>query len=101
MPIVACDSLIAPDDTATLTDGDPRHGTANGYNNLGCRCTRCRSAWAERQRARSRQPVRPDKHGTNLNYRRGCRCDPCRLEHNARCLATKRRARERAAGGSK
>lgn len=25
---------------------DPRHGTANGYNNLGCRCKRCRRAWA-------------------------------------------------------
>jgi hypothetical protein len=25
---------------------DPRHGTANGYNNRGCRCDRCRLAWS-------------------------------------------------------
>ena len=38
-------------------DGDPRHGTANGYNNLHCgkqpdgsrrACTPCRNAAAER-----------------------------------------------------
>lgn len=27
-------------------DGDHRHGTANGYNNLKCRCPECTSAWA-------------------------------------------------------
>lgn len=26
---------------------DPRHGTANGYVNLTCRCQRCRAAWAD------------------------------------------------------
>ena len=25
---------------------DPRHGTANGYANLNCRCQPCRDAWA-------------------------------------------------------
>lgn len=25
---------------------DPRHGTSNGYGNLGCRCDLCRAAWA-------------------------------------------------------
>lgn len=25
-------------------DGDPRHGSRNGYNNLGCRCDACTSA---------------------------------------------------------
>jgi hypothetical protein len=25
-------------------DGDPRHGTLNGYTNLCCRCDQCRSA---------------------------------------------------------
>lgn len=24
---------------------DVRHGTANGYSNLDCRCARCRAAW--------------------------------------------------------
>lgn len=25
---------------------DSRHGSTNGYNNLGCRCQRCKDAWA-------------------------------------------------------
>lgn len=28
----------------TLPPDDPRHGTGNGYRNLGCRCDRCREA---------------------------------------------------------
>jgi ribosomal protein L37AE/L43A len=28
----------------TPGDGDPRHGTTNGYGNLGCRCASCREA---------------------------------------------------------
>ena len=27
-----------------LSPDDPRHGTANGYSNLGCRCAACREA---------------------------------------------------------
>jgi hypothetical protein len=27
-------------------DGDPRHGTRNGYSNQQCRCDECRAAWA-------------------------------------------------------
>lgn len=27
---------------------DPRHGSANGYSNLNCRCQPCRDAWAAR-----------------------------------------------------
>lgn len=35
-----------------LPAGDPRHGTMNGYNNLGCRCEACRGARsARRERA--------------------------------------------------
>jgi hypothetical protein len=30
-----------------LDSDDPRHGTTNGYTNLGCRCYECRSAWRE------------------------------------------------------
>jgi hypothetical protein len=26
---------------------DPRHGTANGYTNLKCRCERCTVAWRD------------------------------------------------------
>ncbi|PRY18154.1 hypothetical protein CLV37_101398 [Kineococcus rhizosphaerae] len=36
-----------------LTDpADPRHGSANGYRNLGCRCPRCTRAWTGYQRER-------------------------------------------------
>ena len=31
-------------------DGDPRHGTPNGYRNHVCRCTLCRAGWAAYQR---------------------------------------------------
>lgn len=34
------------------SDDDPRHGTENGYNNLGCRCARCRAAHARTYRDR-------------------------------------------------
>lgn len=47
-------------------DGDPRHGTANGYSNLKCRCKECRAAWATYGREkgysvawRRRQGMRP------------------------------------------
>jgi hypothetical protein len=32
----------------TAGDGDPRHGTANGYGNLKCRCPRCTRAWRDK-----------------------------------------------------
>lgn len=28
-------------------DGDPRHGSWNGYHNLKCRCEACTAAWAD------------------------------------------------------
>jgi hypothetical protein len=31
-------------------DGDPRHGTLNGYFNLRCRCEKCRKANAATRR---------------------------------------------------
>jgi hypothetical protein len=31
---------------------DPRHGSANGYRNFGCRCPACTGAWTEYQRSR-------------------------------------------------
>lgn len=83
---------------------DPRHGTFNGYSNLGCRCERCRVAGRVYQRGRrkpcasgcgalvypNRTHCRPCKaalrtfplekiHGTELGYKRGCRCEPCRV----------------------
>ena len=35
-------------------DGDPRHGTLNGYNHLTCRCDDCRTAPRQYQRGRRR-----------------------------------------------
>lgn len=37
-------------------DGDSRHGTVNGYSNLGCRCEICRRANTEAQRRRRERP---------------------------------------------
>ena len=41
---------------------DERHGSANGYRNLGCRCERCTAAWTRYQRERrtgAGAPARP------------------------------------------
>jgi hypothetical protein len=51
-----------------LADNDPRHGTLNGYSNLGCRCDgnygcRCRdctTAWTDEHRARRQRRQRED-----------------------------------------
>lgn len=52
-----------------VTADDPRHGTANGYKNHGCRCSRCREAAVARsrqERAAKRpadMPVKFDRQG--------------------------------------
>jgi hypothetical protein len=80
-------------------DGDPRHGTVNGYDNLKCRCPLCREAWrvghqewvvrndyrtinpntGERRMSRADYlaslPV--PEHGTEARYGKGCKCGPC------------------------
>ena len=69
---------------------DPRHGTANGYVNLGCRCFRCRNAWADRalrDRASRAARLAADPtlapHGRATTYRNwGCRCDECTAAHS-------------------
>jgi hypothetical protein len=35
---------------------DPRHGTPNGYRNLGCRCPACTRAWTDYSRDRRTTP---------------------------------------------
>lgn len=73
----------------TLSPGDPRHGTLNGYQHWLCRCDDCRRANAARSLARSRQhgvmPLADYKasilspHGSRKRYERhGCRCRLCR-----------------------
>ena len=47
--------------TTTINDIDglyetlqnPRHGTLGAYSNHGCRCARCRGAYADYHRART------------------------------------------------
>lgn len=53
-------SRIVPD------DGDPRHGTTNGYRNLGCRCDACRAANAARQLAYMR--AHPEQRAKQRDY---------------------------------
>lgn len=70
-------------------DGDPRHGTANGYQNLGCRGPCCRAAWAtyyDDLRAKPRSPLPPDdpRHGTSVGYHWWhCKCALCVARNNA------------------
>jgi hypothetical protein len=90
-------------------DGDPCHGTYNGYNNLGCRCDACRVAHTDHLRERGyggyrRVPcptcgapkkfeatqcracmnaAREAARGTTSRYKNGCRCDLCRAASSA------------------
>lgn len=80
-----------------LAADDPRHGTTNGYGNLGCRCEACRAAhrashaaYLARQRAAGRII---GAHGSEVAYETGCRCEPCRTRHNERSREFKRRQR--------
>jgi hypothetical protein len=67
---------------------DPRHGTANGYGNLRCRCEPCRAAHAEDMYERKQQRIADHRmpehlHGTAGGYGNwGCRCTPCTLAWN-------------------
>jgi hypothetical protein len=68
------------------------HGTANAYRHRGCRCDRCRAAWARKSadvRERARGALIPAKvHGTRNGYQHyGCRCRRCT---DAQAAATKR-----------
>jgi hypothetical protein len=66
-------------------DGDPRHGTDNGYTNLRCPCDDCRAAHTEyfrtvtRPRLRAKGLIADDpRHGTYNAYTNyGCRCPRC------------------------
>jgi hypothetical protein len=70
-------------------DGDPRHGTTNGYGNLKCRCADCRRAWTawfKESRVRRNARLTPDdpRHGQVSTYfNHACRCVPCRAARSA------------------
>lgn len=81
-------------------DGDPRHGTVNGYGNLDCRCPACTDAWradyAERRRLPRTLAPDDDRHGTPNGYGYWhCRCRRCTDAHNVGKVeqAARRRAR--------
>ena len=78
---------------ADLSDDDPRHGTANGYGNHGCRCAPCKEA--NKVLTEGSLTAKNVVHGTSYRYDVGCRCDPCREAHNAKSRATKQRIRAR------
>lgn len=82
-----------------MADDDPRHGTTNGYGNIGCRCDPCRAAHAAHHAAYMRRKREAGEvigtHGSSVAYDSGCRCDTCRLAHNKRSVEKKRRIRER------
>lgn len=77
---------------------DPRHGSENGYRNLGCRCDPCRDGHADYQaRVRSERAERLSEapHGTESGYTNWrCRCDACRGAHR---LERRRQAQRRRA----
>lgn len=61
---------------------DHRHGTTNGYQNLGCRCELCKhanSVQMRKQRARRfASPTPAHVHGSVNGYGNwGCRCERC------------------------
>lgn len=67
-----------------LADGDPRHGTVDGYRRFKCKCQPCKDAWnahcREARAARHAMKLDPDdrRHGTSNFYSNyGCRCRPC------------------------
>lgn len=73
----------------TPGDGDPRHGTTNGYSNLRCRCQPCRDAHTayclKRRDERSQLDIPEWMHGNYSTYANWmCRCDLCRLANRNR-----------------
>lgn len=66
---------------------DPRHGSANAYNNYGCRCSACRAAWADYMREYKRRWLgrNPDARERLRAYRRQYRAEhPDKLEEQRR-----------------
>lgn len=66
------------------------HGTTSMYNLASCRCALCTEAWnlscrnAKRARVgKTDLDIGDREHGKEVTYQYGCRCNPCRLGHNA------------------
>lgn len=74
-----------------LAPDDPRHGTLNGYGNLGCRCDRCRAAntAAHRDYMRAhpeqyRRQTRTERRKRTGDPDRRCRACSSRLPETGR-----------------
>ena len=80
--------------SAAMRSDDPRHGTENGYNNLGCRCSLCRAAHAAFHRERRSRGIKVMTHGTRGGYCNGCRCDDCRAAHTTYARELRRTSQE-------
>lgn len=76
------------DETTTVTKKKKSkvpHGTAGGYTNHHCRCSKCRRAFAEasakaaEERRKKGLPPGDERHGTLNGYGNwGCRCESCK-----------------------
>jgi hypothetical protein len=92
---------VGVDGTAPLAEDDSRHGTVNGYGNLGCRCEACRTAHAAKHREYMAKAIAEGRiakdtpHGTTYKYDAGCRCAQCRAAKAA--VSRRSKARRRAA----
>ncbi len=63
--------LGVPRSTISPGDGDPRHGTPNGYLNLSCKCADCKRAHSIYHRALMHaDPERLRKHADRERQRR-------------------------------
>lgn len=93
--------MAGPKPNRVLEESDPRHGTANGYVNLGCRCVKCREA-NRRQHAEYMSRVRSEGrtvgiHGSSTCYESGCRCVVCTTANTRRGRARRYSARRSSA----
>ena len=83
------DGALFRQKSITPGDGDPRHGTHNGYGNLGCRCPECRKASTAYGYARGHGGDGGERCPVSGRLPRQCKCDGCQCEKR-----DKRKARE-------
>jgi hypothetical protein len=75
-PTIRLIEVSRPDPRRLSQDNpdDPRHGTDNGYKNLGCRCDRCTEAWrVYREAWMHADPERMRKHAQRARWYRAAK----------------------------
>jgi len=86
-----------------LPAGDPRHGTANGYDHWRCRCGPCNTAKHARRNPRQLMVAGDGdhRHGTHNGYsHHRCRCERCLSAGRAYSRAKYRRLHPVSGGAS-